>query len=86
MDWLIGDEQQGSIYEKPVAWINASPRGAVHAHQSLRLVLGYAHAHIVEGACVDIAVHHSDVGDDGLVTNPAIRERIGFAIEQLLAI
>src|SRR6478752_6895194 len=50
LDWTIGDDQPGSIYEKPVAWINASPRGAVHAHESLRLVLGYAHARIVESA------------------------------------
>ena len=44
LDWLIGDDQPGSIYEKPVAWINASVRGAVNADASLRLVLSYAHA------------------------------------------
>lgn len=33
-----------SIHEKPVAWINTSPRGAVNAHDSLRKVLGYASA------------------------------------------
>src|ERR1700694_3235936 len=27
LDWTIGDDQPGSIYNKPVAWINASPRG-----------------------------------------------------------
>ncbi len=26
LDWMIGDVQTGSIYEKPVGWINASPR------------------------------------------------------------
>ena len=31
LDWTVGDEQVGSIYEKPVAWINASPRGAPNA-------------------------------------------------------
>ena len=50
LDWTIGDDQPGSIYEKPVAWINASPRGATHAHESLRLVLGYAHAHVIARA------------------------------------
>src|SRR5947199_1725778 len=31
LDWTIGDDQPGSIYNKPVAWINASPRGALNA-------------------------------------------------------
>jgi NAD(P)H-dependent FMN reductase len=84
LEWLIGDDQPGSIYEKPVAWINASPRGAVHAHDSLRLVLGYAHAQIVEKACVQVPVSHADVDDDGLVRAPAARTRIAFAIEQLV--
>ena len=56
LDWTIGDDQRGSIYEKPVAWINASPRGAADAHESLRKVLGYANAAIVEEACVHIPV------------------------------
>lgn len=29
LDWTIGDDQPGSISEKPVAWINASPRKSV---------------------------------------------------------
>jgi NAD(P)H-dependent FMN reductase len=85
LDWLIGDDRPGSIYEKRVGWINASPRGAVHAHESLRLVLGYAHARIVEAACVDIGVNHGDVGDDGLVGIAGVCERIAFAIDQLAA-
>jgi NAD(P)H-dependent FMN reductase len=85
LDWLIGDEASGSIYEKPVAWINASPRDAVHAHESLRLVLGYAHAHIVEAACVHVAVTHASFGDDGLVSDPVARDRIAYAIAQLVA-
>src|SRR4051812_8822342 len=82
LDWTIGDDQPGSIYEKPVAWINASARGAVHAHESLRLVLSYAHADIVTAACVDVAVHAVEIGDDGLVTDAGTRERIVFAIAQ----
>jgi NAD(P)H-dependent FMN reductase len=83
LDWSIGDGEPGSIYEKPVAWINASPRGAAHAHESLRLVLGYAHATIVEAACVEIAVHKADVGADGLVADVAARDRIAFALARL---
>jgi NAD(P)H-dependent FMN reductase len=84
LDWLIGDENPGSIYEKPVAWINVSPRGAVHAHESLRLVLGYAHAEVIESACVDVPLNHGDVGDDGLVSDLDARARLSFAIEQLI--
>jgi NAD(P)H-dependent FMN reductase len=86
LDWLIGDAESGSIYEKPVAWINASPRGAVHAHESLRLVLNYAHARIVDEACVHVAVTHAGVGDDGLVSDPVARDRIAYAIAQLVAV
>jgi NAD(P)H-dependent FMN reductase len=85
LDWTIGDDQRGSIYEKPVAWINASPRGAVLAHDSLRLVLGYAHATIVETACVDVPVHSADIGADGLLTDAVACERIEFALAQLAA-
>lgn len=83
LDWSIGDGQAGSIYEKPVAWINASPRGAPNAHASLRLVLGYAHARIVEDACVEVGVHNADVGPDGLVADTATRERIATALTHL---
>jgi NAD(P)H-dependent FMN reductase len=86
LDWMIGDDQPGSIYEKPVAWINASPRGARHAHESLRLVLGYAHAWIVEAACVEVAVNHGDVGSDGLVMSAAVRTRVAAAIARLAAV
>jgi chromate reductase, NAD(P)H dehydrogenase (quinone) len=76
LDWTIGDEKAGSIYEKPVAWINASPRGAALAHASLRTVLGYAHATIVEDACAEIAVTSADIDADGLVGELEIRDRI----------
>ena len=83
LDWTIGDDQVGSIYEKPVAWINASPRGAVNAHASLRAVLGYANAVIVEAACTDIPVIAANVGDGGLISDPVIRGRIADALVQL---
>jgi NAD(P)H-dependent FMN reductase len=85
LDWTIGDDQPGSIYEKPVAWINASPRGAVNAHESLRTVLAYAHAVTIEPACTDVPVTGSMIGDDGLVADIAARELIGRAVGHLLA-
>jgi chromate reductase, NAD(P)H dehydrogenase (quinone) len=84
LDWTIGDEQAGSIYEKPVAWINASPRGAVDAHDSLRKVLGYAHATIVESACANVPVTAAMIGTDGLVDDPSVREQIRQAVGHLV--
>ncbi len=57
LDWTIGDEQAGSIYDKPVCWVNASLRGADGAHAELRTVLGYAHARIVDAACAADSCH-----------------------------
>lgn len=85
LDWMIGDDQPGSIYEKPVAWINASPRGAVLAHESLRTVLGYASATIIEGACADISVTGAMLGDAGLIADASIRARIVSALTALAA-
>jgi chromate reductase, NAD(P)H dehydrogenase (quinone) len=83
LDWMIGDDQVGSVYEKPVAWINASPRGAVDAHQSLRKVLGYAGAVIVEAACVHVPVTPASVGEDGLISDPRIRVGTADALVRL---
>lgn len=73
LDWTIGDDQAGSIYEKPVAWVNASPRGAGGAHGELRTVLGYAHARIVEAACADVPVTPEMVGPNGLIEDDPTR-------------
>ena len=67
LDWTIGDAQAGSIYDKPVAWVNASPRGAIGAHRELAAVLGYAHARVIEAACQHLPVTPQMIGADGLV-------------------
>jgi NAD(P)H-dependent FMN reductase len=87
LDWTIGDDQPGSIYEKPVAWINASPRGAELAHESLRVVLGYAHARIVESACVHVPVTQADISasSDGLIERADIRGVLASALRELAA-
>ncbi len=83
LDWLIGDDQPGSIAGKPVAWINASPRGAVNAHDSLRKVLGYASATIVESACTEVPVTGTMIGADGLVADSTTLERITGTVTTL---
>jgi NAD(P)H-dependent FMN reductase len=83
LDWLIGDAEPRSIYEKPVAWINASPRGAPNAHAELRTVLGFAHAMIVESACVHVPITDPRIDADGFVTDPEARTKIADALGEL---
>lgn len=83
LDWTIGG---GEIYEKPVAWINVatSPTGAVKAYESLRTVLGYAGTRIIDPACAHIPVLHANVGEDGLVADPAARDQVAEVVATLL--
>jgi chromate reductase len=85
LDWAVGDDHASSLYEKPVAWINASPRGAVNAHESLRLVLGYLHATIVESACVHIPVAAPDLDQEGRIASVATERAIADALVALAA-
>ena len=77
----------GCTYQKPVAWINAAgpaaPTGGGDAHDSLRKVLGYVHASIVERGCVKIPITRADVDADGTIGRSDLRERIAAALETL---
>ena len=86
LDWTIGDDLPGSIYRKPVAWVNtsAAPTGAADAHESLRKILGYAHASVIEKACTAIPVVRHAV-HDGLLTDPNIRSSIIRTLRLLAA-
>jgi chromate reductase len=86
LDWTVGDDHPGSIYEKPVAWVNtsAAPTGAADAHDSLRKVLHYAHAVVVEDACVAIPVTRQMV-HDGLISEPSIHTRVLAVLTALIA-
>ncbi|MGH9129190.1 MAG: NADPH-dependent FMN reductase [Acidimicrobiales bacterium] len=86
LDWSIGDDQPGSIAGKPVAWINASPRGAANAHDALRKVLGYASAVIVGSACAEIPVTDAMLGSDGedLIVDSSARQRIADVVTALV--
>lgn len=84
LEWTVGD---AGTYGKPVAWINASgpaaPSGGADAHDSLRKVLRYTGADIVEAACARISVQRGDVGPDGLIAEPALREQIAGVLVAL---
>lgn len=84
LEWTIGD---GGTYGKPVAWINvsgpAAPAGGADAHDSLRKVLNYSGADIVEAACLRVPLERKMVGTDGLVTDEHARSEISRALDEL---
>jgi chromate reductase len=86
LDWTVGG---GEIYRKPVAWINASgvnsPTGGRDAHDSLRTVLGYTGAEIVEQACVRVPVARTLVGEDGVIHDAGLRAKLAEAIEAIVS-
>ena len=85
LDWTIGDDHVRSMYEKPVAWIVASLRGAEHAYDSLRTVLGFAHSNIVEAACSHIPVTTAMIDDDGLIADLDVRSKLAAALNTFAA-
>lgn len=83
LEWTVGD---AGTYAKPVGWINASgpaaPTGGADAHESLRKVLGYVGADVVEAACVRIPVARSAVVD-GAIEDVEVREPIAEVMQTL---
>jgi len=83
LDWTVGGTE---ICDKPVAWVNAAAPGRGQgAEATLRTVLGYTGADIVEPACVRIAVGRETVGADGVVADPEVRRRLGEVLGLLAA-
>ena len=81
LDWTVGT---GDLYGKPVAWITvAAPGRGEGAVSTLRTVLGYVAADIVEDACVRAHVARDGVDGDGLVTDPAVRSAVAGALATL---
>ncbi|HEX3335862.1 MAG TPA: NAD(P)H-dependent oxidoreductase [Jatrophihabitans sp.] len=76
LDWTVGGTE---IAGKAVAWVNAAadPRRGTGATATLRTVLGYVQARVVEDACRHVpvpseSVREGEIGDDA--TRTAIRE------------
>ncbi|MER7754309.1 NADPH-dependent FMN reductase [Kitasatospora sp. NPDC097643] len=81
LDWTVGGTE---ISDKPTAWINAAGPGRGHgAEATLRTVLGYTGAAVLEEACAKIPLDRAAVGPDGLVADPLVRERIGEVLATL---
>lgn len=80
LDWTVGD----GLYQKPVGYINASAHGAAQgAHATLRTVLGYVNAAVVEAACLQLPVRRDAIGADGASADPEIRAGISAALAAL---
>jgi chromate reductase, NAD(P)H dehydrogenase (quinone) len=74
LDWTVGG---GEMDGKPAAWINvAAPGRGQGAEDTLRLVLGYVGAVIVEAACRRIPVDRAAIGLDGTVPDPAFTAQL----------
>ncbi|MBM7774868.1 NAD(P)H-dependent FMN reductase [Actinokineospora baliensis] len=83
LDWTVGGVE---ICDKPTAWINVSGNStkAANAHASLRLVLNYTGAAIVEEACVHLPVSPSMI-DDGVVVDEDVRTGVAASLAGLTA-
>ncbi|GHI04093.1 FMN reductase [Streptomyces cellostaticus] len=81
LDWTVGGTE---ICDKPVAWVNvAAPGRGQGAQATLRTVLGYTGADIVESACMRIPVDRQMVGADGFITDDGVRAQLGKVLGML---
>jgi NAD(P)H-dependent FMN reductase len=81
LDWTVGGME---ICGKPVAWMNvAAPGRGGGADATLRTVLTYTGADIVESACVRIPVERRMIGDDGMITDSDVRGQLGEVLRRV---
>jgi NAD(P)H-dependent FMN reductase len=83
LDWTVGGTE---ICDKPAGWVNAAAQGRGRgAEDTLRTVLGYTGADIVERACVRLPVDRGTIDADGLIDDVQIRRQLGDLL-RLLAV
>ena len=81
LDWTVGGTE---ICDKPVAWVNAAAPGRGEgAEATLRSVLTYTGATVVDAACARIPVNRDTVDADGLIADEAVRRQLGEILGQL---
>lgn len=85
LEWTIGDTVMSG---KPVGWVNPStaPRRAAGTYETLRTVLSYTEATIVDDACLDIPIARSQVGESGTIVDAVIRKQLHNAITPLTSV
>ncbi|MET0341846.1 MAG: NAD(P)H-dependent oxidoreductase [Polyangiales bacterium] len=79
LDWLVGCT---AMYEKPTAVLNASP-SSVHVHASLRIVLGFLSARLVEEASLALPLRGCKLGAQELARDPRVSAPLVAALASL---
>jgi len=79
IDWVVSS---GEIYEKPVAFLNAS-MGARHAYASLTETLETADADIVREASVRVGLPTNRIDETGILANPELSGALRAAVAAL---
>jgi len=69
LEWTVGGVE---TTHKPTGWINPSsmPMRAANTYASLKTVLEYTDATVVDAACIDHPVPRSLIDDNGLINDP----------------
>lgn len=74
LDWTVGGVE---LYGKPVAWLTVAAEGrGLNAEASLRTVLRYVNAAVLDDACAHLPVARDAIGPDGLVSDAELRGQI----------
>jgi NAD(P)H-dependent FMN reductase len=82
LDWTVGG---GEIYGKPATWINvAAPGRGGGADETLRVVLGYVGASIMESSGLRVTAPSQAVSD-GRIADPEVRAGVEAAFATILA-
>jgi NAD(P)H-dependent FMN reductase len=82
IDWTVGG---GELYRKPVAFINVAAAGrGGGADATLRTVLGYVDADLIEPACVRVPVARDEVGESGTVVSAETRAALAAVLAAIV--
>jgi chromate reductase len=84
LEWTVGGVE---TTRKPAGWANPStmPKRAAGTYASLRTVLDYTGARVVDGACVDVPVPRDLIGLDGRIEDAIIRASLADALALLVS-
>jgi chromate reductase len=83
LDWTVGGSE---IYGKPATWINVADAGRGEgADATLRIVLGYVGAAILDSSGIRVPVSRDAVGTDGLISDETTRSELADALATILA-
>ena len=83
LDWCVGGT---GLNDKATGWINVSPyaSGGDGALNTLRTVLGYVGARVVDEACTHLPVPRGTLAEDGTVHDETVRAQVTTLLEALV--